>query len=81
MTLAKSKKLILIVVDGLTPAVTNITYDGAGHRTGMQDATGTSTWAWDSLDRRIALFTAAALAMTHYQLGASQVFEDLRGDP
>jgi RHS repeat-associated protein len=33
------------------PKVSKITYDADGHRTGMTDATGTSTLAWDSLGR------------------------------
>jgi RHS repeat-associated protein len=37
--------------DGVTPNVTNITYDGNGLRTDMTDGTGTSNWAWDSLHR------------------------------
>ena len=37
--------------DGVTPNVTNITYDSDGQRTGMTDGTGTSAWAWDSLHR------------------------------
>ena len=37
--------------DGVTPNVTNITYDADGQRTGMTDGTGTSAWAWDSLHR------------------------------
>ena len=36
--------------------------------------------AWESEDRRMALFSAAALVLTHYQLGASRVFEDLKLD-
>lgn len=36
---------------------------------------------WQSEDRRMALFCAAALVLTHYQLGASSLFDDLmRGD-
>jgi RHS repeat-associated protein len=37
--------------DGVTPNVSNITYDNDGQRTGMTDGTGTSTWVWDSLHR------------------------------
>jgi RHS repeat-associated protein len=37
--------------DGKTPNLTKITYDADGHRTGMTDASGTSTWSWDSLGR------------------------------
>ncbi len=36
---------------GKTPNVTKITYEADGRRTGMIDATGTSTWTWDSLGR------------------------------
>jgi Holliday junction resolvasome RuvABC endonuclease subunit len=32
---------------------------------------------WQSEDRRMALFSAAALALTHYQRGANQLFNDL----
>jgi Holliday junction resolvasome RuvABC endonuclease subunit len=35
---------------------------------------------WEGSDRRMALFSAAALVLTHYQLGASRVFEDLKLD-
>lgn len=34
---------------------------------------------WQSEDRRMAMFCAAALVLTHYQMGASRVFEDLMG--
>jgi len=37
--------------DGVTPNVTNTTYDADGQRTGMTDGTGTSAWVWDSLHR------------------------------
>ena len=37
--------------DGVTPNVTGITYDLVGRRTGLSDATGNSSWAWDSLHR------------------------------
>jgi RHS repeat-associated protein len=40
--------------DGKTPAVTGITYDGDGERTGMTDGTGTWSWSWDSLHRLTA---------------------------
>ena len=32
---------------------------------------------WQEENRRMALFTAAALVLTHYQLGASKLFDDL----
>ncbi len=35
---------------------------------------------WQSEDRRMALFSAAALVLTHYQLGASTLFDDLSLD-
>ena len=37
--------------DGVTPNVSNITYDVDGQRTAMTDGTGTSSWTWDSLHR------------------------------
>jgi len=37
--------------DGLTPNVTNITYDNDGRRLTSVDGTGTTTNAWDSLGR------------------------------
>lgn len=37
--------------DGVTPNVTNTTYDSDGQRTGITDGTGSSTWVWDSLHR------------------------------
>lgn len=33
---------------------------------------------WDDEDRRMALFSAAAIALTHYRLGAATLFEDLK---
>lgn len=38
-------------LDGQTPDVTSIGYDADGRRTGQTDATGTSTWTYDSLGR------------------------------
>lgn len=35
---------------------------------------------WDDEDRRMALFSAAALALTHYRLGAATLFDDLKGE-
>ncbi len=32
---------------------------------------------WDSEDRRMAIFAAGALVLTHYQLGASRLLDDL----
>jgi YD repeat-containing protein len=37
--------------DGHTPNVSNIKYDGNGHRKSMTDGTGTSMWTYDSLNR------------------------------
>ena len=37
--------------DASTPDVSNLTYDGVGHRTGMTDGSGTTTYTWDSLGR------------------------------
>ncbi len=36
--------------------------------------------AWQSEDRRMALFCAAALVLTHFQFGASRLFDDLVQD-
>jgi hypothetical protein len=33
---------------------------------------------WESEDRRMAIFAAAALVLTHYQLGASRLLDGLR---
>ncbi|HEX8300277.1 hypothetical protein [Sphingomonas sp.] len=33
--------------------------------------------AWQSEDRRMAMFCAAALVLTHFQMGASRLFDDL----
>jgi len=52
--------------DGVTPNVTNITYDNDGQRTGMTDGTGTSSWAWDSL-RRLTSFADGRGATVRYQ--------------
>jgi RHS repeat-associated protein len=38
-------------LDGVTHNITSISYDDDGRRTGMTDATGTSTWVYDSLGR------------------------------
>lgn len=35
---------------------------------------------WQAEDARMALFSAAALVLTHYRLGASTLFEDLKDD-
>lgn len=35
---------------------------------------------WHSEDRRMALFNAAAVVMTHFHLGASRLYEDLLQD-
>jgi YD repeat-containing protein len=40
--------------DGVTPNVSNITYDGDGQRVSMTDGTGTSSWGWDSLHRMVS---------------------------
>jgi RHS repeat-associated protein len=41
----------VIYSDGTTPNVTNVTYDGVGHRQTIADGTGTTTDVWDSLGR------------------------------
>jgi RHS repeat-associated protein len=51
--------------DGVTPNVTNITYDSDGQRTGMTDGTGTLSWVWDSL-HRITSYTNGAGAQLQY---------------
>jgi RHS repeat-associated protein len=40
--------------DGVTPNVSNITYDGDGQRLAMSDGTGTSSFGWDSLHRMVS---------------------------
>ncbi len=40
--------------DGVTPNVSNLTYDGDGQRLSMTDGTGTSTFGWDSLHRMVS---------------------------
>jgi Holliday junction resolvasome RuvABC endonuclease subunit len=37
--------------------------------------------AWESEDRRMAMFAAAALGLTHYQLGSSRFLDELRPSP
>ena len=57
--------------DGITPNVTNVTYDADGARTAFTDGTGTSTFVYDSLRR-----------MTQSTTGASQTVGygyDLKG--
>jgi RHS repeat-associated protein len=39
--------------DGVTPNVSNLSYDADGQRTAMTDGTGTSSWGWDSLHRLV----------------------------
>src|SRR5216683_1754561 len=39
--------------DGVTPNVSNVTYDGDGQRLGMTDGSGTSSFGWDSLHRMV----------------------------
>jgi RHS repeat-associated protein len=51
--------------DGITPNVTNMTYDGDGQRTAMTDGTGSSTWVWDSL-HRLTSYTSGAGAHVQY---------------
>jgi RHS repeat-associated protein len=51
--------------DGVTPNVTNISYDGDGQRSGMTDGTGTSAWVWDSL-HRLTSYTNGAGAQVQY---------------
>jgi YD repeat-containing protein len=51
--------------DGVTPNVTNISYDGDGQRSGMTDGTGTSAWGWDSL-HRLTSYTNGAGAQVQY---------------
>jgi hypothetical protein len=36
---------------------------------------------WESEDRRMALFSAGALVLTHYRLGAAGLFDDLSRPP
>ena len=40
--------------DGVTPNVSNITYDRDGQRTSMTDGTGTSLYTYDSLNRLVS---------------------------
>jgi len=47
--------------DGVTPNVSNITYDGDGQRTAMTDGTGTSSWGWDSLHRMVSYTNGAGV--------------------
>jgi RHS repeat-associated protein len=56
--------------DGVTPNVTNITYDEDGQRTAMTDGTGTSTWAYDSLHRVTQTTNGAGQTVQYgYDLG------------
>lgn len=52
--------------DGVTPNVSNITYDADGQRTGMTDGTGNSSWTWDSL-HRLTSFTDGHNDQVQYQ--------------
>jgi YD repeat-containing protein len=52
--------------DGVTPNVSQITYDADGERVGMTDGTGTSSWAWDSL-QRLTSFTDGRGDQVQYQ--------------
>ncbi|HJQ01310.1 MAG TPA: RHS repeat-associated core domain-containing protein [Jatrophihabitans sp.] len=51
--------------DGVTSNVTAISYDADGERTAMTDGTGTSTWAWDSVNR-LTRSTNGANLVTSY---------------
>jgi len=48
--------------------------DALGHRLPM------ARKPWQSEDRRMALFCAAALVLTHFQLGAATLFDDLQNN-
>ncbi|MHB8613374.1 MAG: RHS repeat-associated core domain-containing protein [Candidatus Dormibacteraceae bacterium] len=52
--------------DGVTPNVSKITYDMDGQRTGMTDGTGSSSLAWDSLNR-LSSFTDGRGDAIQYQ--------------
>jgi YD repeat-containing protein len=51
--------------DGHTPNVSNIKYDGNGHRKSMTDGTGTSTWTYDSLNRLTSSQDGAGYQVTY----------------
>ena len=51
---AANQLLAITYSDGVTPNVSNTTYDSDGQRTGVTDGTGTSTWTWDSLHRVVS---------------------------
>jgi RHS repeat-associated protein len=54
--------------DGKTPDVTAITYNADGERTSMTDGTGTSTFAYDSLNRMTSTDGSGATVKYAYDL-------------
>ena len=57
--------------DGHTPNGSNILYDANGHRTSMTDGTGTSSWAYDSLNRLTTSTNGAGAVVGHDYLAPS----------
>ncbi len=48
---AASELTSITYSDGVTPNITNISYDSDGQRTGMTTSAVSSSWSWDSLHR------------------------------
>ena len=63
--------------DGVTPNVSNISYDNDGQRTSMTDGSGTSMWAYDSL-HRLTTYTNGAGAVVGYDYLTPQGNYDLK---
>lgn len=61
---------VITYSDGVTPNVSNLTYDANGQRTAMTDGTGTSTWVWDSLHRLTSSTNGAGATVGYgYDIG------------
>ncbi len=55
----------VVYSDGVTPNITNVSYDPDGQRTSLTDGTGTSTWTRDSLHRLTAHTDGAGQTMSY----------------
>lgn len=62
--------------DGVTPNVSQITYDADGQRKSMTDGTGTSSWNYDSLHRLTSSVTGAGATVQYgYTYGSGPTYD------
>jgi len=62
--------------DGVTPNVSSIVYDADGQRKSMTDATGTSTWSYDSLHRLTSSSNGAGATVLYgYTYGSGPTYD------